>query len=194
MVDSINYSVSDNLNLVNMDYMQVNLLPAHSYTQIIRHKPVHTPVGLFSGSRTLKLDGLKTGGLSFWSRMVTVRGTLLFKPPMSSPTRNSSTRGSWNASRSNRAPWRTCITPGGTNGDINICIAGFSVTLCWLAWVSVLPVSASTVKRSTLAPSRRYFTTALGPMSLSSARTGPFNTVTVLPKGWTEIKEGQVEK
>lgn len=54
----------------------------------------------------------------------------------------------------------------------------------------MLPVMASTVKRSTLAPSRRYFTTALGPMSLSSARTGPFNTVTVLSKGRAEIKNG----
>lgn len=52
----------------------------------------------------------------------------------------------------------------------------------------MLPVFASTVKRSTLVPSRRYFTTELVPMSLSSARTGPFNTVTVLPKRWAEMK------
>lgn len=46
----------------------------------------------------------------------------------------------------------------------------------------MLPVSASTVKKFILSPSRRYFTTALAPMSLSSARIGPFNTVTVWPK------------
>lgn len=46
----------------------------------------------------------------------------------------------------------------------------------------MLPVSASTVKKFILSPSRWYFTTALAPMSLSSARTGPFNTVTVWPK------------
>ncbi len=111
--------------------MQVIFLPALSYTQITGHKPIHTPVGLFSGSRTLKLDGLKTGGLSFWSRMVTVRGTLLFKPPMSSPTRNSSTRGSWKASRSNIAPWRTCITPWGRYRDIN-CIEIFTFLSVYL--------------------------------------------------------------
>lgn len=53
--------------------------------------------------------------------------------------------------------------------------------------VTMLPVSASTVKRSTLGPSRRYFTTALRPMSLSSARTGPFKTVTVVPTRQTEM-------
>lgn len=47
------------------------------------------------------------------------------------------------------------------------------------------PVSASTVNRSTLEPSSRYRTTALGPTSRSSARTGPFKTSTELPEGET---------
>lgn len=169
-------------------FFKIRLCFQPTHIQIIRQKMNHTPVRLFSGSRALKLDGLKTGGLSFWSRMVTVSGTLLFRPPTSSPTRNSSTRGSWNASRSNLAPWRTYITPGGRHK--NNCITTFficlSLSICW--GVIMLPVFASTVKRSCLAPSRWYFTTALGPMSLSSARTGPFNTVTVLPKGRVEIE------
>lgn len=39
-----------------------------------------------------------------------VRGTLLFRPPMSSLTRNNSTRGSEKASLSNMAPARTDTT------------------------------------------------------------------------------------
>lgn len=69
-------------------------------------------MGLFSGRRTVKLDGLKTGGLSLMSRIEIVSGTLLFKPPTSSPSRNSSTRGTEKASRSRIAPPRTDTTPG----------------------------------------------------------------------------------
>jgi len=44
-------------------------------------------------------------------------------------------------------------------------------------------VRESIEKRSTLAPRRRYLTTAFTPMSLSSARTGPFRINTVVPDG-----------
>lgn len=135
--------------------------------------------------------------------MVMVRGTLLFSPPMSSLTKNNSTRGSEKASLSNTAPSRTDTTATAekqldvTETKFHFC---FILNLIIMRFFSISirecdvlkglnamfqkrisPVVGLMVKRSTLGPIRPYFTTAFGPISLSVAKTGPFRISTVVP-------------